>query len=55
MNGGVDYSNSGKEFVYQQPVTVSAILPSSLPSNSAGAILTVLGADFASSSELSCR
>ena len=55
LNGGVDYTASGKRYVYQSSATVESLRPSSVVAGAANQVITVVGRYFERTEGLSCR
>ena len=55
LNGGVDYTSSGKQFVYQSNPTVDSLEPAWAVAGEANQVITVVGRHFKNAHGLSCR
>jgi hypothetical protein len=55
LNGGVDYTASGKQYVYETNPTVDSLRPSWVIAGVANQVVTVVGRHFKKTQELSCR
>ena len=55
MNGGADFTSSGKKFVYDQGATATALRPSVGRSGPKGHVVTVVGHHFEATSDLRCQ
>jgi len=55
LNGGVDYTASGKKFVYESNPIVESLNPSWAVAGVAQQVITVVGQHFKQTLELSCR
>jgi len=54
VNGGADYTSDGKQYMYEAGALVSEVRPSRGISGMAGQVVTVVGAHFVHSGDLSC-
>jgi hypothetical protein len=54
MNGGADFTRSGKKFMYAPAATATALLPS-MGRSGPSQIVTVVGRNFEHTSELRCQ
>ena len=55
MNGGADFTSSGKKFVYEQGATATSLRPSVGWSGSSSQVVTVAGRHFEGTGELRCQ
>ena len=55
LNGGVDYTASGKQFVYESGAVVENLRPAWAVAGMEGQVITVVGRYFKQTQELSCR
>jgi len=55
MNGGSDFTRSGKKFVYAPAATATGLLPSMGRSGPGAQVVTVVGRNFEDTSELRCQ
>ena len=55
LNGGLDFSTEGREFLYGRAVTVELARPSQAIAGVTGQTVTVVGRHFEQTRELSCR
>ena len=55
MNGGADFTRSGKKFLYASAATTTALLPSMGRSGPGTQVVTVVGRNFEDTGELRCQ
>ncbi|KAJ1478186.1 hypothetical protein T484DRAFT_1818402, partial [Baffinella frigidus] len=55
VNGGADYSSSGRTYLFERAVVLSSVVPSRGKAGTADQVVTIVGEHFAHSQELSCR